>query len=176
MKNICLKPPSKKKYPILVNISLDSIHMLPVKTLFTLEMFVKFWFKTQNILSMLSVCPFLSFSSRPCFSSTGDRDPGLECSQPSQRCLRTVGQWGQEPVPSWLWGNGEQTSSLTPLTLSHSLTHTLSLTKDQLSGGFCVWPQGRGSFYCCQAFVRATQPAWVKRHCTGSWKGKVSAW
>lgn len=48
MKNICLKPPSKKKYPILDNISLDSIHMLPVKTLFTLEMFVKFWLKHKT--------------------------------------------------------------------------------------------------------------------------------
>ena len=86
-----------------------------------------------------------------------------------------------------LWDNGaknlyrvgfEGMVSKLPAWPSRSVTHshTLSLTKDQLSGGFCVWPQGWGSFFCCQAFVRATQPAWVRRHCRGSWKGKVSAW
>lgn len=35
-------------------------------------------------------------------ASTGDRDPGLERSQPSQCCLRSVGQRGQELVQSWL--------------------------------------------------------------------------
>lgn len=64
----------------------------------------------------------MCFSSSPS-SSTGNRDPGLECSQPSQRRLRTVGQRGQEPVQSWLWGNGEQTSGLT-LTLTTSLRQT----------------------------------------------------
>lgn len=52
-------------------------------------------------------------------ASTGDRDPGLERSQPSQCCLRSVGQRGQELVQSWLWRNGEQTARLT-LTFTHA--------------------------------------------------------
>lgn len=64
--------------------------------------------------------------------STGNRDPGLECGQPSQRCLRTVGQRGQEPVQSWLWGNGEQTSSMN-LMLTNSLTQTDSHKRSAVS-------------------------------------------
>lgn len=70
------------------------------QTFFTVKYCLKILSKTQN--DLLSMCPYLSFSYHPSFASTGDRDPGLECSQPSQRCLRTVGQWGQEPVQSWL--------------------------------------------------------------------------
>lgn len=70
------------------------------------------------------MCPllFLIFS----LLSTGNRDPGLECGQPSQRCLRTVGQRGQEPVQSWLWGNGEQTSSMNLMLM---LPHTDGFTQ-----------------------------------------------
>lgn len=70
------------------------------------------------------MCPllFLIFS----LLSTGNRDPGLECGQPSQRCLRTVGQRGQEPVQSWLWGNGEQTSSMNLMLI---LPHTDGFTQ-----------------------------------------------
>lgn len=140
MKITCLKPSTKKVSPYgQYNIFTYSMPKpffflyLASWNLFSIKK--KVWFKLKT--KLLSMCLFLSFSSHLIPPSTGNRDPGLECSQPSQRCLRTVGQWGQEPVQSWLWGNGEQTSSLT-LTLSHSLTHTESHKRSAVRWLLCL--------------------------------------
>lgn len=60
---------------------------------------------SRNILEKkvdLGMCLLLLTVDVSLCSYTGNRDPGLECSQPSQCCLCTVGQWGQEPVQSWI--------------------------------------------------------------------------
>lgn len=73
-----------------------------------------------QIRKSLKVSVLNSFLNISFSASTGDRDPGLERSQPSQCCLRSVGQRGQKPVQSWLWRNGEQTAWPT-LTFTHAL-------------------------------------------------------
>lgn len=94
-------------------------------------------------------------------ASTGDRDPGLERSQPSQCCLRSVGQRGQELVQSWLWRNGKQTPGWPSCSLRlYSLTHKWSWVG--------LWPHSYFFFF----FVSL---CWDGAAITSK-GGKISAW
>lgn len=75
----------------------------------------------------------------------GDGDPGLECSESSQRRLCPLGQRGQEPLPSRLRGHGEK--------------HTHArLTKWQLFSGRGPLRESPAAGMCAACF------------CSGSWK------